>query len=157
VDLRSAAVLVLLTPGPAGPCLLFSRRSPDLTDYPGRPVFPGGASEPQDGGPVGTALREAAEEVGLDPDSVKVLGCLPPLAVPETGFLVTPVVAWSPEPEFNRALNAAEVTAVAAIPLHDPPPPGLGPMTAAVLALVRGILSRAGSREDRLETSRRLI
>ena len=77
VQLRPAAVLVLLTDGPNGPCVVLTERSADLTDYPGQLSFPGGAADAKDDGPVAAALREAAEEVGLDPDSVQVIGLLP--------------------------------------------------------------------------------
>lgn len=57
MTLRPAAVLVLLTEHPCGPRLLLTQRAPDLGDYPGQLVFPGGASDPQDDGPVATATR----------------------------------------------------------------------------------------------------
>lgn len=98
VTLRPASILVLCTDGTSGPRLLLTERAPDLRDYPGQLVFPGGAAEPHDRGPVATALREAHEEVGLDPDSVHLIGLLPAVALPESHFLVTPVLAWSTEP-----------------------------------------------------------
>lgn len=119
VWLRPAAVLVLLTDGDDGPAVLLTERAGDLADYPGRIVFPGGAVEVGDDGPVATALREAGEEVGLDPDTVTVIGLLAPLALPGTGFLVYPVLAWSAQPTFSHSANHAEVTAVRQVPLRE--------------------------------------
>ena len=118
ITLRPAAALVLLTDSEAGPAVLLTQRASDLTHYPGQWVFPGGASEPDDDGPVGTALREAAEEVGLDPDSVQILGVLPAVALPDSGFLLSPVLAWSPRPVVDGATNLAEVSALTTIPVR---------------------------------------
>lgn len=163
ITLRPAAVLVLLTDGPTGPRLLLTERAPDLRDYPGRLVFPGGVRDPQDDGPVATALREAGEEVGLDPNSVRILGVLPPLADPATRFLVTPVLGWSARPAYTRPVNLAEVSSLHVVPLqqlatrseaahpgHDPDVAlgpwspdltGLGSMTAVVIDLLLALLS----------------
>jgi len=119
VTLRHCAVLVLLTDGPEGPHVLLTERAPDLADYPGQLVFPGGVSDPQDSDATSTALREAREEVGLEESSVHVLGELPALALPETGFLVTPVIAWSAAPAFTGPVNLAEVHAVHIVSLTE--------------------------------------
>ena len=58
---RPSAVLVLFGDGPDGPDLLFIQRSDELRLHAGQPAFPGGAIDASDGGPVGAALREAAE------------------------------------------------------------------------------------------------
>lgn len=112
VTLRAAAVLVVVTDGPGGPHVLLTGRAPDLTHYPDQLVFPGGAADPDDCGPVDTALREAREETGLDAGSVQVIGILPPFGLPESGFLVTPVLAWSKRPLFVHPANPAEVTTI---------------------------------------------
>lgn len=119
VRLRSAAVLVLLSDTPDGPSVLLTERAPDLADYPGDLAFPGGTVDPGDSDPVATALREAHEEVGLDPRSVEVIGMLTPLALPRSGFLVTPVVAWSTDPVLSGSVNYAEVAALHQVPLHE--------------------------------------
>ena len=119
VSLRPAAVLVLLSNGPSGPCVLMTERAADLHDYPGQLVFPGGAVDPGDSGPVATALREAQEEIGLDVDSIHVIGLLSPLALPDSGFLVDPVLAWSADPIISSSINYAEVTTLHAVPLSD--------------------------------------
>lgn len=147
VVLRPAAVLALLTGSSAGPCVLLTERAADLAHYPGQLVFPGGGVEPHDDGSVAAALREATEEVGLDPATVEIIGALPPLALPESGFLVTPVVAWSARPGFLASANFAEVATVMHLPLAEagamPPRPDLPPlgrMTATVIDLLSACL-----------------
>lgn len=71
--------------------VLLTQRTAHLSQHPGQISFPGGRQEPTDLDPVATALREAQEEVGLDPARVSVLGVLPRY-VTSTGFIVTPVV-----------------------------------------------------------------
>lgn len=95
---RASAVLVLFGGEPDDPDLLFIQRSADLRLHAGQPAFPGGAIDAVDGGPVAAALREAAEEVGVDPDGVDVVGTLPELFIPRTGFRVVPVLAWWRQP-----------------------------------------------------------
>src|SRR6266566_3123315 len=87
---RPSAVLVLFGDGPDGPDLLFIQRSDELRLHAGQPAFPGGAIDDGDGGPVGAALREATEEVGLDPGGVDVVGTLPEVFIERTGFRVVP-------------------------------------------------------------------
>ena len=91
---RASAVLILFGDGPAGPDLLLIQRSQELRLHAGQPAFPGGAIDAGDGGPVGAALREAVEEVGLDPSGVDVVGTWPEVFIPRTGFRVVPVLAW---------------------------------------------------------------
>ncbi len=122
---RASAVLILLgeerpTPGRTGePDVLILQRAPDMRTHAGQPAFPGGAADPGDEGPAGTALREANEEVGLDPASVEVLATLPPLWIPVSGFMVTPVVAWWRAPHPVRPQDPAEVAAVARVPVAE--------------------------------------
>jgi 8-oxo-dGTP pyrophosphatase MutT (NUDIX family) len=116
---RRSAVLVLFGDGPEGPDLLFIQRSEGLRRHPGQPAFPGGAIEDGDSGPVGAALREAAEETGLDPAGVDVLGTLPELFITRSGFRVVPVLAWWREPTAVRPVDTAEVAAVERIPVAD--------------------------------------
>lgn len=117
---RPAAVLVLFGEGPAGtPDLLLIERASTMRSHAGQPAFPGGATDPGDAGPVGTALREAAEEVGLDPASVAVLAALPSLWLPPSGFVVTPVLGWWRSPHPLAPGDPAEVAAVVRVPLAE--------------------------------------
>ena len=109
---RRSAVLVLFGDGPEGPDLLFIQRSDGLRRHAGQPAFPGGAIEDSDDGPVAAALREAAEETGLDPAGVDVLGTLPELFVSRSDFRVVPVLAWWREPSAVRPADIGEVAAV---------------------------------------------
>jgi 8-oxo-dGTP pyrophosphatase MutT (NUDIX family) len=109
---RPSAVLVLFGDGPDGPDLLFTQRSDGLRLHAGQPAFPGGAIDAGDGGPVGAALREAAEEVGLDLAGVDVVGILPEVFIERTGFRVVPVLAWWRTPSAVAPVDAGEVAAV---------------------------------------------
>lgn len=120
---RQSAVLMLFgeaeRDGRGQPDLLLIERSTGLRSHAGQPAFPGGALDPGEGGPVDAALREAAEETGLDPAGVEVLGSLPALWVPRSGFVVTPVLGWWRTPSPVRVMDAAEVAAVHRVPLDD--------------------------------------
>ena len=104
---------------PDNPDLLFIQRSADLRLHAGQPAFPGGAIDAADDGPVAAALREAAEEVGVDPDGVEVVGTLPELFIPRTGFRVVPVLAWWREPCAVAPVDAAEVAAVERVSVSE--------------------------------------
>jgi 8-oxo-dGTP pyrophosphatase MutT (NUDIX family) len=116
---REAAVLALFGEGPDGPDLLFTERSADLRSHAGQPSFPGGAVDDTDESPVHAALREAREEVGVDPASVHVFATLPPLWLPPSGFSVTTVLGWWHEPHAVRPVDPGEVAAVERIPLAE--------------------------------------
>jgi 8-oxo-dGTP pyrophosphatase MutT (NUDIX family) len=116
---RPSAVLVLFGTGPDGPDLLLVQRGPGLRRHSGQPAFPGGAIDPSDTGPVPAALREAAEEAGVDPAGVEVLTMLPDLFIARSGFAVTPVLAWWRRPVPVAPADPPEVTAVARVPLAE--------------------------------------
>ena len=112
---RASAVLILFAEsrdGPDQPDLLLIQRSEGLRLHAGQPAFPGGAIDAGDGGPVAAALREAAEEVGVDPGGVDIVGTLPELFIPRTGFRVVPVLAWWRQPSAVAPVDAGEVAAV---------------------------------------------
>jgi 8-oxo-dGTP pyrophosphatase MutT (NUDIX family) len=113
---RAAAVLVLVFPDAEGVArLVLTERVDRGGHHSGEVSFPGGSAEAGDVDLVATALREAAEEVGLDAGGagVRVLGVLPPVWIPVSNFSVTPVVAVA-----NRAPvlvpQAAEVATILA-------------------------------------------
>ena len=114
---RDASVLMLFGSGPHGPDLLFLRRADSLGSHPGQVAFPGGGSEPGDADSVATALREAEEEVGLEPEGVRPLARLPRAYVPVSGFDVTPVLAYWDQPSAVRAVDEGETAAVARVPI----------------------------------------
>lgn len=94
--LRAAAVLIPIIAHEGGATVLMTRRSDTLASHTGQIAFPGGRLDPGETA-VQAALREAWEEVALDPDTVEVLG-LGDAYETGTGFLVTPVIGW-----LNRA------------------------------------------------------
>lgn len=117
---RPSAVLVLLGESDhRGPDVLIVQRAATLRNHAGQPAFPGGGADPGDPDAAGTALREAAEEVGLDPASVRVVATLPDLWIPISGYLVTPVLAWWHSPHAVAPLDRGEIARVARLPLAD--------------------------------------
>jgi 8-oxo-dGTP pyrophosphatase MutT (NUDIX family) len=120
---RASAVLVLFAAGRNGPDLLLIQRSGGLRLHAGEPAFPGGTIDADDDGPVAAALREAAEEVGVDPGGVDVVATLPELFIPPTRFRVVPVLAWWRRPCAVAPVDPGEVAAVtrvSASELADP-------------------------------------
>jgi 8-oxo-dGTP pyrophosphatase MutT (NUDIX family) len=116
---RSSAVLILFGDGQNGPDVLLVQRSPWLRRHAGQPAFPGGAIDAADDGPVGAALREAAEEARVDPSGVDVLTVLPELFISRSEFLVTPVLAWWRRPGPVGPGDPAEVSSVARVPVAE--------------------------------------
>jgi 8-oxo-dGTP pyrophosphatase MutT (NUDIX family) len=110
-----AAVLVPLVLHESGMTVLLTQRTAHLNDHPGQVSFPGGRVEPDDQGPLNTALREVHEEIGIGPELVQVAGYLKPMAV-VTGFAVTPVVGFI-EPGFELTPDRFEVAEVFEVPL----------------------------------------
>ncbi len=117
---RASAVLVLLGEQPGrGPDVLVLQRAASMRNHAGQPAFPGGAADPGDADAAATALREAAEEVGLVDTSVQVVATLPPLWIPVSGFVVTPVLAWWRAPHEVYPQDPAEVARVARLPIAE--------------------------------------
>ena len=99
----------------AQPSVLLTVRTAQLSSHSGQVALPGGRQDTQDADEIATALREAHEEVGLHPDCVSVLGCLP-VYVTGTGYRVTPVVALL-NPTMQLTANPQEVADVFEVPL----------------------------------------
>jgi 8-oxo-dGTP pyrophosphatase MutT (NUDIX family) len=116
---RASAVLIALAEQADGPAVLLIERALDMRTHAGQVAFPGGAAEPTDPHRVATALREAEEEVGIDPAELFVVAELPAIFLPPSGFVVTPVLAWWPEPRLLQPADPAEVARVALIPIAE--------------------------------------
>jgi 8-oxo-dGTP pyrophosphatase MutT (NUDIX family) len=114
-DPREAAVLVPLAMRASGLSVLLTQRADHLSNHAGQVSFPGGSREPSDPTPIAAALREAHEEVDLDPARVEVLGALPDYLT-GTGFRVTPVVGLVHEP-FSVHADTLEVAEIFEVPL----------------------------------------
>jgi 8-oxo-dGTP pyrophosphatase MutT (NUDIX family) len=112
--LRAAAVLVPIVWHEAGAGVLLTLRSAKLTAHAGQVAFPGGRIEPGETAEA-AAVREAAEEVGLDPRLPELVATLPEHQT-GTGFRVTPVVAFL-DPPLDLTPDPAEVQAVFELPL----------------------------------------
>ncbi len=78
--------------------ILLTRRSDQMRHHPGQVAFPGGGMEPRDLTPEATALRETAEETGIDTTAVDILGTLPEVYLPVSNNLVSPVIGWWDHP-----------------------------------------------------------
>ncbi|MFI9844931.1 NUDIX hydrolase [Nonomuraea sp. NPDC051941] len=116
---RAAAVLMLFGEGALGPDVLLIQRSTLGRRHAGQPAFPGGGVDPDDGGPVAAALREAEEETGVDPAGVHVLCTMPELYLSHSDNRVTPVIAWWREPSAVHAASPSEVESVERVPIAE--------------------------------------
>ncbi len=113
-DARAAAVLVPVISGPE-PSLILTLRTNTVSSHRGQISFPGGSLDPGES-PTAAALREAHEEIGLDPARVRVLGELDTTPTFVSGFVITPVVGWlDRRPDLTP--NSAEVARIIEIPI----------------------------------------
>lgn len=110
--LKPAAVLIAVTQGGD---LILTKRSTKLKHHPGQIAFAGGRMDDTDRDLTHTALREAQEEIGLDPAVVNVLGELPSHET-VTNYVVTPIVAMLPN-NLKFKLEVGEVSEVFTVPL----------------------------------------
>lgn len=116
-----ASVLIPLVARESGLTMLLTQRTQHLRDHAGQISFPGGRCEEYDATPQATALREAQEEVGIQPAQVDILGELPEYST-ATGFSITPVIGLI-QPPLNLKLDDFEVAEVFEVPfefLMDP-------------------------------------
>jgi 8-oxo-dGTP pyrophosphatase MutT (NUDIX family) len=117
-ECRRAAVLVPIVLTAEGARIVYTLRTGDLRDHAGQVSFPGGSPEPQDGSLLATALREAEEEVDLEPDLVEVVGALEDMYIPPSRFLVRPFVGLLGE-EAELALEPEEVESIFSVSLEE--------------------------------------
>lgn len=128
---RSPTDAAVLVPLLAGGGVLFTERRSDLAQHGGQISFPGGRADDDDRDLLATALREAHEEVGLEPDAVEPVGRLDPVATP-SGFVIHPFVArcapdlclddLRPEPGEVARILTVSLTALAAPGAHRASP-----------------------------------
>lgn len=108
-----AAVLLALYGWPEEPGLIFTERRADMRRHAGEISFPGGRPDEGDADLTATALREAEEEIGLDPAAVELAGALPPTSTFVTGYCIYPFVGRVAHPtELGLQPNPAEVETV---------------------------------------------
>lgn len=107
-----AAVLVPIYEQAGTLRLIMTRRPDDMRHHPGDVVFPGGMIEPGDDGPVGTAIRETVEEIGLPAENVlEIFGALEPVHTRSVTMRIVPVVARVERPE-TLVPHPGEVAAI---------------------------------------------
>jgi len=95
---REAAVLVPIVASPRGLELLCFMRSTTVLEHKGEVCFPGGAVEPDDADVVSAALREANEELGIEPRDVDVIGMLDDVLTTVSNYVIVPVVGFIAQP-----------------------------------------------------------
>ena len=101
---RPASVLLLIYPRGGEEYIVFMRRPETMEHHKGQISLPGGAQDPTDPDTTFTALREAHEELGIDPDIVEVLGVMPPVYARVSGFVITTVIG-----RLNKSSLASEL------------------------------------------------
>ncbi|MFU0507113.1 CoA pyrophosphatase [Pseudaminobacter sp. NGMCC 1.201702] len=115
-SLRDAAVLVPIIDHGEEASVLLTKRAEKLRNHSGQVAFPGGRIDPEDPTPEFAALRETAEEIGLDGDHIEVIGRMPDY-VSGSGYRIAPVLGIV-RPGFQLNLNAHEVDVAFEVPLR---------------------------------------
>lgn len=115
---RPAAVLVPLFEREGRVFVLLTKRTDDLSSHAGQISFPGGKRDEEDTDPRTTALREAQEEVGLDPAAVEIVGELDDCPTFVTNFVISPVVGVIPD-RYPFTPNSGEIQFLIEAPLDD--------------------------------------
>ena len=118
---KDSAVLVLFYPTNNNPKLVLMKRPEDNTVHSGQISFPGGRVEEEDESYVDTALREAQEELNIDPKYVTIVGALSKLHIPPSNYDVYPIVAYAKErPDFKGNDEVDKILEVELSQLLDP-------------------------------------
>ncbi len=121
IEWRQSAVLILLYPKANEDYIVFMRRTDTVAHHKGQISFPGGARDPGDVNLVATALREAYEELGIDPARIEVLDVMPDFYARVSNFIITPVIGRlktdTDESELIFHPNPGEVAEVIEVPL----------------------------------------
>lgn len=117
-DARKAAVLLAIFEQENIPHIAFIRRASTLRSHSGEIAFPGGGVDATDTSLVMAALREAYEEIGLEPARAEVLGVLSPVFTIVSNYLITPVVAYLPQGLGEILLQVSEVKELILAPLQ---------------------------------------
>ena len=120
--LKPAAVLIPIQERADGDYIVLTKRGDDMPTHKGQIAFPGGRVHVGDADLIATALRESHEEIGVDPEHVRVLGRLDEFTA-GYGIVVTPVVGVIP-PQYDFRLDPAETSAVASVPIRSLMEPG---------------------------------
>ena len=114
--LKPAAVLMAIVDTGGGARVVLTQRASTLKHHPGQISFPGGKVDAGDTDAAAAALRESHEEIGLRPENVEIMGCLPPHET-VTGYSVSPFVGRVRAP-FDPVSEPGEVAEVFSVPLH---------------------------------------
>ncbi|WP_163268810.1 CoA pyrophosphatase [Chelativorans alearense] len=114
-SLHDAAVLVPVVDHGVETTVILTQRTANLRSHSGQIALPGGRIDPTDASPEDAALREAQEEIGLDPARIEIVGRMPDYAT-GSGYRIRPILSVV-EPGFRLSLNPHEVDAVFEVPL----------------------------------------
>ncbi len=118
LSVKLSCVLLLLYPEGEQLFICLMKRPSTMRHHPGQISFPGGKVEKEDVSAEMTALREAREEVGIDPSSIEILGKMSDLYVEVSRFSIKPFLAWSDKkPDFK--INSEEVEELILLPISD--------------------------------------